>query len=289
MTASAALRTSLHPDFHRPPSKILQLLELRAISEFGASLALLPLLRTAPRGDGHPVLVLPGLIASDISTKPLRAYLTDRGYDVHGWGLGRNLGLRPGLEAKMEARLRDIHRQSGRKVSIVGWSLGGVFAREIASAAPEAVRTVITLGSPIHGDPRSTNAWRVYELASGQSVDDPQLRSPRRAAPPVPTTSIYSRSDGVVAWQCSVEPTTDSTESIEVIGSHCGLGVNASVLYAIADRLVQPEGEWKRFDRSGLRGWVFPDPRRQGPLARTGSRMAAIPARPGLRRGEKVD
>ena len=109
---------------------------------------------------------------------------------------------------------------------------------------------------------------------------------PRR---PVPTTSIYSRSDGVVAWQCSVEQTTDSTESIEVIGSHCGLGVNASVLYAIADRLVQPEGEWKRFDRSGLRGWVFPDPRGQGPLARTGSHMAALPARRGLRRGEKVD
>jgi pimeloyl-ACP methyl ester carboxylesterase len=171
----------------------------------------------------------------------------------------------------MEARLREIHRQSGRKVSIVGWSLGGVFAREIAGAAPEAVRTVITLGSPIHGDPRSTNAWRVYELASGQSVDDPKLRRPRRGSPPVPTTSIYSRSDGVVAWQCSVEPTTDSTESIEVIGSHCGLGVNASVLYAIADRLAQPEDKWKRFDRSGLRSWVFPDTRRQGSRARTGS------------------
>ena len=192
MTA-VALPISEPSAFHSPPSKILQLLELRAFSEFAASLALLPLLRTAPRGDGHPVLVLPGLIASDISTAPLRASLGDRGYEVYGWGLGRNLGLRAGLEAKMKARLRDIHRQSGRKVSIIGWSLGGVFAREIASSVPDAVRTVITLGSPIQGDPRSTNGWRVYELASGQSVDDPKLGRRRHAVPPVPTTSVFSR------------------------------------------------------------------------------------------------
>lgn len=278
MTDATVHPTSLDAAFHRPPSKLLQLLELRAFSEFGASLALLPLLRTAPRGDGHAVLVLPGLIASDTSTSPLRAYLADRGYEVHGWGLGRNLGLRPGLEEKMKARLREIRRNSGRKVSIVGWSLGGVYAREIARAVPDAVRNVITLGSPIHGDPRSTNAWRVYELASGQSVDDPRLRRPRRAAPPVPTSSIYSRTDGVVAWQCSVEPTSDYAESIEVIGSHCGLGVNAAVLYAIADRLAQPEGEWKRFDRSGLRSWVFPDPCRQDSGARRASAPAAMPA-----------
>ena len=253
MTTANVTPASPPITFHRPPSKLLQLLEVRAFTEFAASLALLPLLRTAPRGDGHPVLVLPGLVASDTSTVPLRVYLADRGYEVHGWGLGRNLGLRPGLEQKMNARLREIHRASGRKVSIVGWSLGGVYAREIARASPDAVRSVITLGSPIHGDPRSTNAWRVYELASGQSVDDPQLRRPRGAAPPMPTTSIYSRSDGVVAWQSSIEPSSASTESIEVIGSHCGLGVNASVLYAIADRLAQPEGEWKQFDRSGLK------------------------------------
>lgn len=247
---------------HRPPSRVLQLLELRAFGELGAALALLPLLRRARRGDGHPVLVLPGLLASDASTRPLRAYLADRGYDVHGWGLGRNAGLKPGLEAKMKARLRELHRDTGRKVSIVGWSLGGVYAREIAGAVPEVVRSVITLGSPIRGNPRSTNAWRVYEMASGQSVDDPKLRQPRAAPPPLPTTSIYSRSDGIVAWQCSVEPRSAHAESIEVVGSHLGLGVNVAVLYAIADRLAQAEGEWKPFDRSGLRGWVFLDPAR---------------------------
>jgi len=262
-SATATFPTSLDPSFPGPPSKILQLLELRALGEFGVSLALLPLLSRAPSGDGHPVLVLPGLVASDASTRPLRSFLADRGYAVHGWGLGRNLGLRPGLESKMKARLREIHRASGRKVSIVGWSLGGVFAREIAGAVPDAVRSVITLGSPIRGNPRSTNAWRIYELASGQSVDDPKLRLPRVGAPPVPTTSIYSRTDGIVAWQCSVERATDNTESIEVIGSHCGLGVNASVWYAVADRLAQPEGRWQPFDRSGLRRWVFPDPARR--------------------------
>ena len=261
MTAAAA-RPALHFPIHKAPSKTLQLLELRAFSEFGTALALLPLLRRAPRGDGHPLLVLPGLIASDLSTRPLRSYLADRGYDVHGWGLGRNMGLRPGIESKLKARLREIRRESGRKVSIVGWSLGGVFAREIASAVPDAVRSVITLGSPIRGNPRSTNAWRVYELASGQSVDDPKLRRPRDTAPPVPTTSIYSRTDGIVAWQCSVEAASDHTESIEVMSSHLGLGVNASVLYAVADRLAQPEGHWQPFERSGLRSFVFPDPGR---------------------------
>ena len=213
-SATSTYPTSLDLAFPHPPSKILQLLELRALGEFGASLALLPLLSRAPRGDGHPVLVLPGLIASDASTKPLRSYLADRGYEVHGWCLGRNLGLRPGIESKMKARLREIHRASGRKVSIVGWSLGGVFAREIARAVPDAVRSVITLGSPIRGNPRSTNAWRIYELASGQSVDDPKLRRPCDVAPPVPTTSIFSRTDGIVAWQCSVEPPSDRAESM---------------------------------------------------------------------------
>ena len=253
--------TTLHAD-HRPPSRVLQLLELRALGELGAAIALLPLLRRAPRGDGHPVLVLPGLIASDTSTQLLRAYLTDLGYSVHGWGLGRNLGLKPGLERKMLERLQALYDEHDSRVSLIGWSLGGVYAREIASALPEVVRGVITLGTPIRGTPRSTNAWRVYELASGQRIDEPGFRQPRATPPPVPTTSIYSRTDGIVAWQCSVEARRAHSESIEVVGSHCGLGVNAAALYAIADRLAQPEGKWQPFDRGGLRALVFPDPQR---------------------------
>jgi pimeloyl-ACP methyl ester carboxylesterase len=246
-----------------PPSRLLQLLELRAVGVFGSALALWPLLRRAPRGDGHPVLVLPGLLAGDATTQPLRAFLADRGYAVHGWGLGRNLGLKPGLEERMKARLRALHRESGRRVSLVGWSLGGVYAREIANALPETVRSVVTLGSPLRGSPKSTNAWRVYQLVSGQRIDDPALRRPKETPPPVPTTSIYSRSDGIVAWRCSVERAGPQSESIEVVGSHLGLGVHPAVLHAVADRLAQPEGRWRPFERSGLRAWIYPDPYRQ--------------------------
>ena len=257
----AAPSSSPHP---RPPSRWLQLLELRALGELGSAFACLPLLQTAPRGDGHPVLVLPGLIAGDGSTRLLRGYLAGLGHDVHGWGLGRNLGLRPGLEDRMTARVRDLHERSGgRRVSLVGWSLGGVYARELALRLPHLVRDCIMLGSPIHGDPRSTNAWRLYELASGQSVDDPELRRTPAAPPPVPTTSIFSRSDGVVAWRCCLETPGEQAENIEVEGSHCGLGANAAVLYAVADRLAQPDGAWQPFDRSGLRALVYPDPARR--------------------------
>ena len=261
-SATATLQRHPAPKLHRPPSRLLQWLELRAFGELSASLALMPLLQRAPRGDGHPVLVLPGLIASDVSTQLLRSYLSGRGYNVRGWGLGRNMGLKEGLRDKMLASVRELHEETGRKVSLVGWSLGGVYARDIAAELPDTVRNCIMLGSPIHGHPRSTNAWRIYELASGQSVDDPKLQLPDPALPPVPTTAIFSRSDGVVAWQCSVEPKTATSESIEVDGSHCGLGAHPAVLYAIADRLAQPEGEWQPFDRSGLRALVYPDPDR---------------------------
>ena len=199
------------------------------------------------------MLVLPGLIASDISTKPLRAYLTDRGYDVHGWGLGRNLGLRPGLEAKMEARLRDIHRQSGRKVSIVGWSLGGVYARDLALHAPGMVRYVVTLASPFANDIRATNATRLYEALTGEVVDDnAALRELLAGDLPVPTTSIYSRFDGVVNWKTCLLRPSDTAENIEIyLASHVGLGVNPAALWAIADRLALPEGEFRPFDPAG--------------------------------------
>jgi pimeloyl-ACP methyl ester carboxylesterase len=246
----------------RPPSLLLMLAEARSLFELNSSLMLSPVLLQAPKGDGHPVLTLPGFLASDLSMVPMRRYLTMLGYDTRAWNMGRNLGGVASKRGALRDLVKQIHEATGRKVSIIGWSLGGVFAREIASAVPDAVRTIITLGSPIQGDPRSTNAWRVYELASGQSVDDPKLRRRRQAAPPVPTTSIYSRTDGIVAWRCSVEQPSEHTESIEVPGSHCGLAVNPAVLYSIADRLAQPEGKWKHFDRSGLRGWVFPDPSR---------------------------
>jgi hypothetical protein len=266
----------------KPPSTYLLAIEGRAVLELGAFFWAYPFLRTAPRGDGHPVLVLPGLAANDVSTLALRTYLKDLGYAPHGWELGHNLGRHESVEGEMLDRLMELYDRYQCKVSVIGWSLGGVFARELAKEAPGAVRQVISLGSPIKGCAKSTNAWRVFELASGRRVGegchrghphhgtgDVPLRdcallcqSRSRHVPEVPSTSIYSRTDGVVAWECSVQAESETTESIEIEGSHCGLGHNPVVLYAIADRLAQPEGQWVPFDRSGLRAFFYPDPKR---------------------------
>jgi pimeloyl-ACP methyl ester carboxylesterase len=248
----------------RPPSRTLMLLEGRAIHELGAFVGALPLLSLAPRGDGHPVLVLPGLIASDVSTRPLRAFLRSKGYAVRGWQQGRNLGLRPGVQDGMVDLLEEMNEVHRRKVSLVGWSLGGLYARQLAKMMPQRVRSVITLGSPFAGSPRSTNAWRVYEMASGRRADEEDARfgGSLSVAPPVPTTAIFSRSDGICAWQGCVEKTSAQSESIEVESSHCGMGHHPAAVYAVAERLAQPEGRWKPFDRSGWRALVYPDPNR---------------------------
>lgn len=244
----------------RAPGALRLALELRAPWEFGASIAALPILMSAPRGDGHPVLVFPGLAASDLSTGPLRRYLKDRNYAPHRWRQGRNLGPRPGVLADCERMVALLRERYGRKVSLIGWSLGGIYARETAKKMPDSVRSVITLGTPFAGHPRATNAWQLYEFVSGEHVDNRRDWEEIKRAPPVPTTSIYSRTDGIVAWQCSVQEAAPQTENIEVEASHVGLGINPAVLYAIADRLAQPEGQWQPFDRSGLRQLVYRDP-----------------------------
>ncbi|HEX2364543.1 MAG TPA: alpha/beta fold hydrolase [Bradyrhizobium sp.] len=248
----------------RPPSRTLMFLEGRAIHELGAFVGALPLLSLAPRGDGHPVLVLPGLIASDVSTRPLRAFLKSKGYAVRGWEQGRNLGLRAGVQDGMVDLLEEMNDVHGRKVSLVGWSLGGLYARQLAKMMPERVRSVITLGSPFAGSPHSTNAWRVYEMASGRHADgeDARFGGSLSVAPPVPTTAIFSRTDGICAWQGCVEKPSAQSESIEVESSHCGMGHHPAAVYAVAERLAQGEGQWKPFDRSGWRAFVYPDPNR---------------------------
>ena len=159
-----------------PPSRTLMFLEGRAFSELGAFLGALPLLSLAPSGDGHPVLVLPGLVASDVSTRPLRSFLRTRGYAVSGWRQGRNLGLRHGVQDAMVDLVQELNDTHGRKVSLIGWSLGGLYARQLAKMMPERVRSVITLGSPFAAGPKATNAWRVYELASGRRADEEDPR-----------------------------------------------------------------------------------------------------------------
>ncbi|TBR21449.1 MAG: alpha/beta fold hydrolase, partial [Reyranella sp.] len=245
-----------------PPSRTLLFLEARALQEFGAFMLLRPWLSAAPRGDGHPVLVLPGLLASDLSTRPLRSFLNAQGYAAHGWKQGPNLGLRAGIEEGMLERLEELYERYGhRRISLVGWSLGGIYARQLAKRVPDKVRSVISLGSPFAGNPKATNAWRVYELASGQSVEDrdDHIAGPLAEPPPVPTTSVFSRTDGICAWQTCINEEGEQVENIEVYGSHCGLGHHPAAVYAVADRLAQPEGQWKTFDRSGWKGLVFPD------------------------------
>jgi pimeloyl-ACP methyl ester carboxylesterase len=245
-----------------PPSAGLMLMEGRALSEFGAFWLMRPWLSVTARGDGHPVLVLPGLLADDTSTRALRGFLNSHGYKAHGWKQGRNRGLQGTLEADMLARIEELFaRHGGRKVSLVGWSLGGLYARQLAKLAPDKVRCMISLGSPFAGFPRSTNAWRVYEWANGSTADD-QMPAGLAEVPPVPTTSIFSRTDGICAWQGCLNPDGPASENIEVDGSHCGLGHHPAVVYAIADRLAQPEGAWKKFERRGWRALVFPDWRR---------------------------
>jgi hypothetical protein len=250
----------------KPPSKLLFALELRTLPELGGFVASLPLLTAmTPRGDGHSILVLPGLITSDRSTVPLRTFLKARGYAAHGWDLGRNYGPLPGVERKMVDRVKKLADDSGRKVSLVGWSLGGIYARQLAKLMPDEVRVVITLGSPFNGDPRSTNAWRLYEHMSGTKVDDREnhIGGSIAASPSVPTTAIYSRSDGICAWQTCLENDLPHTESIEVEASHCGLGHHPAAVFAIADRLAQAEGQWTPFHRTGMRSLFFPDPKRK--------------------------
>jgi pimeloyl-ACP methyl ester carboxylesterase len=256
-------RSSPKPDTEVPaPNAWLLALEGRAPWEFGATLASWPVLRLGkrlPRGDGHSVIVFPGLSAGDLSTKPLRSFLSDLGYDAQGWQQGLNFGPRDGVLDKALAQLRAAHASSGRKVSLVGWSLGGIYARELAKLAPDLVRCVVTLGTPFTGSPKSTNAWRLYELLSGGKAE-PQAHGALHEAPPVPCTSVYSRSDGIVAWPCSIQAANLSNphiENIEVKASHFGLGLNPTAWYALADRLAQAEGAWQAFHTQGYRRLFF--------------------------------
>ncbi|HSI58772.1 MAG TPA: alpha/beta hydrolase [Ideonella sp.] len=250
----------------RAPGLLKLAMEGRAPWEFAALLAASPWLRHLPAGDGHPVVVFPGLGAPDLSTLPLRHFLRERGYAPQPWGQGFNFGPRRGVVDACVQQLQALQQQHGTRVSLIGWSLGGLYAREIAKLHPELVRCVITLGSPFAGHPRATNAWRFFELVSGHSSHDPALLAGLRAAPPVPTTSIYSRSDGVVAWQCSLNDEQPLAENIEVLASHIGMGMNPVALYAVADRLAQPHGAWQRFSAQGARRWFF-KLRQPAPLA----------------------
>lgn len=241
-----------------PPSPWLMMMEARAPWELAALMAVSPWLRKMPAGDGHPVIVFPGLGASDLSTLTIRNFVQGQGYTPYRWELGFNLGPRPGVLQRIRALIDEVYQRHQEKVSLVGWSLGGIYAREMAKEVPDRVRCVVTLGTPFAGHPRATNAWRFFEMVSGQQSHDEEVLERIRQPPPVPTTSIYSKTDGIVAWACSINPPQHRhTENIEVHASHIGMGMNPIALYAIADRLRQDPAHWQRFDVQGARRWFF--------------------------------
>lgn len=242
----------------RPPSLWLTGMEFMRSSLESASLVMhLPFLANMPKGDGHPVLVLPGFATNDNSTLLLRNFLSAKGYDVQPWGLGRNFDHRTiGANGERVAHQLDrIVDRTGRKISLVGWSLGGVIAREAARRDPDAVRQVISLGSPFGGNPHATNVRALYELLSGNRIGSPHLdeRYKRGSLPlDVPSTAVYSKTDGIAAWQNCIADPHELTENIEVNSSHFGLVAHPAVYHILADRLAQEEGEWKPFDDRGL-------------------------------------
>lgn len=245
----------------KPPSALLLMLEGRAPWEFAALLASAPWLARLPGGDGQPVLVFPGLAAADVTTAPLRAFLRQRGYVPYAWGQGMNTGPRPGVLERCADLARDIAERHQRPMSFIGWSLGGIYARETAKLMPERTHCVITLGTPFAGHPQATRAWRLYEWLSGQPAHEPALMARIREAPPLPTTSIYSRSDGIVAWQCSVHDTASpQVEDVALPASHIGLGLNPLAYLVIADRLAQDRRAWRRFEPRGLSQWFIRAP-----------------------------
>lgn len=201
-----------------------------------------------PNGDGHPVVIFPGLATDKTATGPLKQFLERLGYTAYDWGRGFNTGPSGDPDRWLDELAEHVCALTGahqeERLSFVGWSLGGIYARELAKKRPERVRRVVTIGTPLSGAVEHTNVGWVYRLLNGHRphLDEALLRR-LRTAPPVPTTAIYSRTDGVVAWQaCIQEGRGEHIENIEVQGSHCGLGWNAQVLEIIADRLSRNAG-----------------------------------------------
>ena len=259
--------TERHPH-QGQPQLLYSLTEWRALFEMALLPYAVPCLMTAPRGDGHPVLLLPGFMADEATLVALKIFLSSRGYAVETWGFGRNVGFSSRHAQALEQKIRYMHHQSGRRVSLVGWSLGGVFAMYGAHQAPECVRSVVTLGSPVSVDAQGSKSPKLvqalYRLIAHPLGPDAHSMQPRakrlrqREALAVPVSCLYSLGDGVVPPQeATLHGDPALHENIRVAGSHTGLGFNAMVLAIVADRLAEPEGAWQPFKPSGWWGKLY--------------------------------
>ena len=250
----------------KPPARLYTLLEWRSLIEFGLLPAAWPWLRGTPKGDGHPVLLLPGLAAGDATLIPLAAFLRSRGYAVETWGFGRNRGFNRKFAAALEQKVRYMQHRAGRKISLIGWSLGGVFAFDMAHRLPGCVRGVYSLGSPMRLSTERVEAplavkvlyrWLAHPLGPVAHMAMSRARLLEKA-PPVPSTCIYSATDGVVpAHAAVIDAGQMEHENLPVPGSHLGLGINPLVMWMLADRLAQEEGRWAPFVPRGAFARVY--------------------------------
>ena len=217
--------------------------ELAGIAVAGRLLLRAPRLARQPRGGGAPVLVIPGYGAGDGSTSLLRGYLRLLGYQVRGWGLGRNRGNVGTLIPRVAELAEGWAAEAGRPLRLVGWSLGGYLAREAARERPAAVDRVVTFGSPVVGGPKYTAVAGAYR-SRGYDLDAIEAEVSAREQKPitVPITAIYTRRDHVVAWQACIDHTSPDVEHVEVYSTHLGLGVDPEVFLIVADRLA-PGGQ----------------------------------------------
>lgn len=240
--------------FNAPSLALLVSEPLRAVFDFlGARIGARP----SSIGDGHPVIVYPGLGGGAMSTSHLRRYLGRCGFAAVDWGGGLNTGPSGDFDTWLQPlvdRVVALHAQHGRKVSLVGWSLGGVYAREVAKRCPEAVRQVVTLGTPFNAMGDANHAGTLYRILGGDTSQlTPAMQKRIGTCPPVPTTSVFSRQDGIVCWKGCLERTSATAENVEVNASHLGMGTHAKALAVVADRLAQPEGRWRPY-RSRAKG-----------------------------------
>ena len=189
--------------------------------------------RLTERGpaDGPKLMVIPGFVANDRTTLGLQRALADAGFRVTGWGLGLNKGVTPDTLDRLAQRIEAFGK--GEKVILVGWSLGGVFAREFAKVRPDLVAKVVTMGSPFSGDPRSNNVWRLYEWIAGHPVDDPPIRTVLAEKPPVPTLALWSRKDGIVSVRSTRGLPGESDLQVEIDCSHMGFAVSGRAAPAV--------------------------------------------------------
>lgn len=189
-------------------------------------------------GGGRPVIVIPGFMVHDVISVRLRRTLNAAGYDAIGWGLGFNRGLRPDTVDALISLLERVHDRTGMRVSLVGWSLGGLFAREIAKLRPGLVDRVVTLASPFSGDPRANNVWRIYERVAGHRVDDPPMAVTLSEKPPVPTIALWTPLDGLISPSCTRGLPGERDVEIEVRCRHIDIISNPAAVSAILDALA---------------------------------------------------